>query len=170
MPLFARLMSNSAFKNGDSFAIVEGNQLPIRVKRIIHGGKTDIAVFSTKDKPGLEYTGEITLPDHPVICLDGGYCDAESFLQAKTLALRQLCTLGSPQPMRVTGPISDYTSRIGNSHSVAVADQPREITIWHLEPPEGSLSRFWFVCKSGIIWRAESLLATHQGIATLATF
>ena len=169
MPLFAKLVSSSAFTNGDSFAIVEGNQQPIRVKRIIRCGKTSFVVFSLADKPGLEYSGEIIVPDHPVLCPEGSYLGEDEFLEAKTLALRQSCSLGPPQPIRVTGPVAEYVSRIGNLHGVAIGERPQEITIWHIEPPDGNLSKFWFACKEGI-WRAESHLGTRQGFAAKATF
>ncbi len=169
MPLFAKLVSNSAFTNGDSFAIVEGNQKPIRVKLIVRGDKNNLIVFVDKEKPGLEYTGEIGLPEDPVLCIEGSFCDTDEFLNAKTRALAQICKLGDPQPLRVTGPVADYVSRIGNLHSVAIGERVHEIRVWHLEPPEGSLSKFWFACESGI-WRAESRLGTHQGFAAKAMF
>ena len=169
MPLFATLRSKSAFKNGDSFAVIEGNQQPIRVKRIIRSQETDLVVFCVLDRPGMEYTGEISIPDQSVICLDGGYCGAEEFLAAKTRVLNQLCTWGAEQLIRVTGPVADYTSRIGNRHSVGFETSIEEVVIWHVESPEKGLSKFWFTCKSGI-WRAESHLGTRRGIAKLATF
>ncbi len=169
MPLLAKLASNSAFNNGDSFAIVEGKQKPIRVKLIVRGDKSNLVVFVDKDRPGLEYTGEIDLPEHPVLCIEGSFCDTDEFLNAKTRALAQICKLGNPEPLRVTGPVADYVSRIGNRHCVAIANRLHEIRVWHLEPPEGSLSKFWFACEAGI-WRAESHLGTRQGFAARAEF
>jgi len=169
MPLFAKLVSESAFSNGDSFAIVEGNHKPIRTKRIIRSRKTSFIVFSLADKPGSEYSGEITIPNHPVFCLEGSFLGEDEFLEAKTRALRQFCTLGPPQRIRVTGPVAEYVSRVGNLHSVAIGDKIHEISVWHLEPPQGSLSRFWFACEAGI-WRAESHLGTRQGFAAQAMF
>ena len=169
MPFLAKLASNSAFSNGDSFAIAQGNQQPIRTKLIVRCGKTNFIVFTLAERPGSVYTGEITVPEHPVLCLEGSFTDEEKFLAAKTLALRQICKLGPPRPLRVTGPVADYTSRIGNLHSVAVDGLPHEVVIWHVEAPEGNVSKFWFACKVGI-WRAESVLPTHQGTVTLATF
>lgn len=169
MPLFAKLVSGSAFTNGDSFAIVEGNSKPIRVKLILRGDKTNLIVFVDKDRPGFEYTGVIDLPEHPVLCIEGSFCDTDEFLNAKTRVLAQICKLEAPQPLRVTGPVADYVSRIGNLHSVAIGDNIHEIKVWHLEPPEGTMSRFWFACESGI-WRAESHLGTRRGFAARAMF
>ena len=168
MPLLAKLVSSSAFTNGDSFAIVEGNHKPIRVKLIVRGDKTNLVVFTDKARPGLEYSGEICLPDHRVLCVEGSFCDTDKFLSAKTRVLQQICTFEPPQPLRVTGPVADYVSRVGNSHSVAIGNKTHEIKIWHLEPTEGALSRFWFACETGI-WRAEAHLGTRQGTACLAT-
>lgn len=169
MPFLAKLASSSAFSNGDSFAIAQGNKQPIRTKLIVRCGKTNFIVFTPADRPGSVYTGEITVPEHPVLCLEGSFTDEERFLAAKTQALQRICKLGDPLPLRVTGPVADYVSRIGNQHSVAIDDKHHEIRVWHLEPPEGSLSRFWFACEAGI-WRAESHLGTRQGFAAQAEF
>lgn len=170
MPFLAKLASSSAFSNGDSFAIAQGNPQPIRTRLIIRCGKTSFIVFTLTERPGSVYTGEIAVPKHPVLCLEGAFTDEEKFLAAKTQVLRQICKLGTPQPLRVTGPIADYTSRIGNSHSVTIADQHHEVVIWHVECPAGNLSKFWFMNQAGLLWRAESLLATHQGTAIQAEF
>lgn len=170
MPFLAKLASNSAFSNGDSFAIAQGKQQPIHTRLIVRCGKTSFIVFTLAERPGSVYTGEITVPEHPVLCLEGSFTDEEKFLAAKTQVLRQICKLSTAQPLRVTGPIADYTSRIGNFHSVVIADQHHQVVIWHVESTTGNLSKFWFMNQAGLLWRAESLLATHQGTATEAKF